>query len=350
MSARTVDFGSRMLILRRGPAALRFHARSLAGTGILTLLTLATALFALTLGDLPLSLPEVISALVGQQDGITAIVVLQWRLPRVLGAVLFGAALGVSGAVFQSLTRNPLASPDVIGLQAGSYAGGIAAIILLGGGFATTAAGALLGGVLTAIAVYALAYRRGLLGFRLIIVGIGMNAMLIALGTFLMLRARREVAMKAAVWGAGSLNQVGWAQFLPAAVIIAVALVSLIWLSAPQQQLELGDDAARALGVRVEIARGLLLTCAVVLTAITTAAAGPIAFLSLAAPQIARRLVGSAGIALGPAAALGALLLLASDLAAQHLLPAPLPVGVITVVLGGGYLIWILIQEAGKRR
>jgi len=342
-----------MLVLRRGPVALRFHARGVVVTGVLSLVVLALSLLALALGDLPLTLAEVLSALTGGQDGITTTVVLDWRLPRVLAAVLFGAAMGASGAVFQSLTRNPLASPDVIGLQAGSYAGGIAAIILLGGGFPTTAAGALAGGLLTAVAVYALAYRRGLLGFRLIVVGIGMNAMLIALGTYLMLRARREVAMSAAVWGAGSLNPVGWPQLLPAAAVIVVALVPLVWLAAPQRQLELGDDAARALGVRLETTRGLLIACAVALTAITTAAAGPIAFVSLAAPQIARRLTGSAGVALAPAAALGALLLVASDVVAQHVLPVPLPVGVVTVVLGGGYLIWILVHEAravGRRR
>ena len=155
--------------------------------------------------------------------------------------------------------------------------------------------------------------------------------------------------MSAAVWGAGSLNPVGWPQFLPAAVIIVVALVPLMWLAAPQRQLELGDDAARALGVRVEAARGGLIACAVVLTAITTAAAGPIAFVSLAAPQIGRRLAGSAGVALAPAAALGALLLVASDIVAQHVLPVPLPVGVVTVVVGGGYLIWILVHEARSR-
>lgn len=353
MTARRVDFGSRMLVLRRGPVALRFHARGVVVTGVLSLVVLALSLLALALGDLPLTLAEVLSALTGGQDGITTTVVLDWRLPRVLAAVLFGAAMGASGAVFQSLTRNPLASPDVIGLQAGSYAGGIAAIILLGGGFPTTAAGALAGGLLTAVAVYALAYRRGLLGFRLIVVGIGMNAMLIALSTYLMLRARREVAMSAAVWGAGSLNPVGWPQLLPAAAVIVVALVPLVWLAAPQRQLELGDDAARALGVRLETTRGLLIACAVALTAITTAAAGPIAFVSLAAPQIARRLTGSAGVALAPAAALGALLLVASDVVAQHVLPVPLPVGVVTVVLGGGYLIWILVHEAravGRRR
>ena len=349
MTAR-MDFGSRMLLLRRGPAALRFHARSVAVTGVLALAVLAISLLALALGDLPLTLAEVLSALTGGQDGIAATVVLEWRLPRVLAAALFGAAKGAAGAIFPSMTRNPLASPDVIGLQAGSYVGGIAAIILLGGGFGTTAAGALAGGVLSAVAVYALAYRKGLLGFRLIVVGIGMNAMLIALGNYLMLWARREVAMKAAVWGAGSLNPVGWPQFLPAAVIILVAFAPLAWLAAPQRQLELGEDAARALGVNVEPTRGLLIGCAVVLTAITTAAAGPIAFVSLAAPQIARRLAGSAGVALAPSAALGALLLAASDVVAQHVMPVPLPVGVITVVLGGGYLIWILVHEARRRR
>ncbi|MFT4136289.1 MAG: iron chelate uptake ABC transporter family permease subunit [Microbacterium sp.] len=339
-----------MIVVRRGAVALRLHARSLAVTAALAAVTVAISFVALTLGDLLVTPPEVLTALLGGHEGIVTTVVRDWRLPRVIAAAVFGAALGASGAVFQSLTRNPLASPDVIGLEAGSYAGGIAAIILFGGGFVVTATGSLLGGVLTAVAVYALAYRRGILGFRLIIVGIGMNAMLIALGTYLMLRARREVAMAAAVWGAGSLNPVGWPQVLPAVIVIVLALVPLCWLAASQRQLELGDDAARAAGVLVETSRGLLVVCGVVLTAIVTAAAGPIAFISLAAPQIARRLAGAPGIALGPAAALGALLLAASDIVAQHALPVPLPVGVITVVVGGCYLVWILVHEARRRR
>jgi iron complex transport system permease protein len=262
---------------------------------------------------------------------------------------VFGAALAVSGAIFQSLTRNPLASPDVIGLSAGSYAGGLVVIILLGGGSVPIAIGSLLGGAVAALLVYVFAYRQGVQGFRLIIVGIGVSAMLSALSTYLVLRAKLEVAMTAAIWGAGSLNPVGWDQLVPSLAVIVVVFAALAFLGLPLRQLELGDDAARALGSRVERSRLALVLCAVALTAVVTAAAGPIAFVALAAPQIARRMTRSAGVALVPSAFLGALVLAASDVVAQHALPGPLPVGIVTVVIGGVYLIWFLIHEARRR-
>ncbi|WKK71087.1 iron chelate uptake ABC transporter family permease subunit [Rathayibacter oskolensis] len=258
---------------------------------------------------------------------------------------------GASGAVFQSLTRNPLASPDIIGLTAGSYAGGLLAIIVLGAGAGSVpvAAGSVVGGLAAAALVYLLAYRRGVQGFRLIVIGIGVSAMLEALSTYLVLRAKLEIAMTASVWGAGSLNPVGADQLLPAAVAIGVALVGLGLLARAMRQLELGDDAARALGSGVERTRLLLVIGAVVLTAAVTAASGPIAFVALAAPQIARRLTRTAGLALAPSALVGALVLLGADTLAQHVVPGSLPVGVVTVVVGGLYLVGLLIHEARRR-
>ncbi|ROP50571.1 MULTISPECIES: iron chelate uptake ABC transporter family permease subunit [unclassified Rathayibacter] len=339
------------LVLRGGPLSLRVRRRTLLVGAVLAAAVLALAVVALGLGELPLSAPDVVAALLGQRSGIARTVVVEWRLPRVLGAVLFGAALGVAGAVFQSLTRNPLASPDIIGLTSGSYAGGLLAIIVLGAGAGSppVAAGSVLGGLIAAALVYLLAYRRGVQGFRLIVVGIGVSAMLEALSTYLVLRAKLEIAMVASVWGAGSLNPVGWDQLLPAAAVITVALAGLGLLGRPMRQLELGDDAARALGTPVERTRVLLVIGAVALTAAVTAACGPIAFVALAAPQIARRLARTAGIALIPSALVGALVLLGADTAAQHVLPGSLPVGVVTVVVGGLYLVGLLIHEARRR-
>lgn len=345
------QLGPRTLVVRRGPVSRRVRVRTVMVCAALAEVTAALAVVALCLGDLALSPLQVVSALAGAGDALTATVVVEWRLPRVLAAVVFGAALGVSGGVFQSLTRNPLASPDVIGLSAGSYAGGLVAIIMLGAGAGSlpVSAGAVAGGLAAAGLVYALASRRGIQGFRLIVVGIGVAAMLQALSTYLLLRAKLEVAMLAAVWGAGSLSPVGWTQVLPAGAIVVAALVALGFLAAPLSILELGDDAARALGIRVDRTRLALIVCAVVLTAAVTAAAGPIAFVALAAPQIARRLTRSAGIALAPSALLGALLLVGSDVVAQHALPTPLPVGLVTVVIGGAYLVWLLVHETRRR-
>jgi iron complex transport system permease protein len=255
----------------------------------------------------------------------------------------------MSGGIFQSMTRNPLGSPDIIGFNTGAYTGALIVMLAVGGGYLGIAAGALVGGILTALAVYLLAYRRGSQGFRLIIVGIGISAMLAALNHWLILQAELEAALAAAVWGAGSLNGITWEQAAPAAVVVVVVGVATLAVARRMQLLEMGDDAARALGVRAEPTRLLLLILGVALTAAVTAVAGPIAFVALAAPQLARRLTRSAGITLVPSAVMGAFLLVASDLAAQRLFaPIQLPVGVVTVCIGGIYLVWLLAREARK--
>jgi iron complex transport system permease protein len=356
LSARTAaapsqraDVGRRELTLRRGRFAVRLAWRSVVVCTALALASAAVAVLALMTGSSSLSPGQVLSALTGGESGLTRTIVVEWRLPRVVAALVFGAALGVSGAVFQSMLRNPLADPGVIGFAQGSYTGGLIVIVAVNGGYAQVAGGALLGGLATAVAVYVLAYRRGVQGFRLIVVGIGVSAMLDSLNTWLILKTDLDRALSAAAWRAGSLNGVSWDQVVLGGVCIAVLLVVAGLLSRPMRQLELGDDAAAAQGVRVAPVRLGLVVVGVALTAAVTAASGPIAFLSLVAPQIARRLARTAGITLAPAALVGALLCLSADYIAQHLTPTPLPVGLITVVLGGGYLGWLLFTEARSR-
>ncbi len=322
--------------------------RGLIVTGVVSLAAVVLAVIALGLGDLPLSPSEVLQALFASDGGFTSTVVRDWRLPRVLAALVFGSALAVSGAVFQSLTRNPLGSPDVIGFATGAYTGALVALTVVGAGVVSASAGALVGGLLTAVVVYLLAYRRGMQGFRLIIVGIAVTAMLQAVNLFLLLRAQQDVAMAAAIWGAGSLALIGWPTLVPAIVCLLICTPGLV-LVPGLRQLELGDDAAAAHGVAVERVRVGLVLFAVALVAIVTAAAGPIAFVALAAPQITRRLVRSAGIPLVSSAAVGALLMLGADLIAQHVLPVDVPVGIVTVVIGGIYLLTLLVHEARSR-
>src|SRR5690606_10481901 len=186
-------------------------------------------------------LPDVVRALLGQAEGRIHMVVVEWRLPRTALALILGAALGISGAIFQSLTRNPLGSPDIIGFDAGAYTGALIVITLLGGGYVAVAGGALAGGLVTAALVYVLAYRRGVQGFRLIIVGIGVAAMLTALNTWLLLRAQLEVAMSAAMWGAGSLNGMSLERLGYAALILLVLIPLALVMSRAMSQLELGD-------------------------------------------------------------------------------------------------------------
>lgn len=345
-----VEFGYRNIVLRRAGVAMRWRARSTFVCVALVVLTLAVTAWALTLGDYPLTLAQVWVGLIDDPDaGFARTVVVEWRAPRALAAIVFGAGLAVAGAVFQSLTRNPLASPDIIGFSTGSYTGALIVIIVIGGSYLELAAGALIGGIATAAVVYFLAMRRGVQGFRLIIVGIAVSAMLTSFNTWLTLTADLEVAMSAAAWGAGSLTGIGWDQVLWATLIILVLLLALMVLAPGLRQLELGDDAAKATGVRTEAIRLAVIVIGVALTATVTAAAGPIAFVALAAPQIGRRLVRSPGIALAPAAVTGALLLVVADLTAQHLLPVALPVGVVTVVGGGCYLVWLIVREVRRR-
>ena len=206
-----------------------------------------------------------------------------------------------------------------------------------------------MGGMLTALLVYLLAYRRGVQGFRLIIVGIGVAAMLTSLNTWMLLRADLEVAMAAAIWGAGSLNGMTLERLFYAGPILAMLVPLALLMSRPMAQLELGDDAARALGVDAERNRLGLLVLGVALTAAVTATAGPIGFVSLAAPQLARRLTGAAGVSMLPSAAMGALLLAGADYLAQRAFaPTQLPVGIVTVSLGGVYFVWLLLREARR--
>jgi iron complex transport system permease protein len=346
---RHIVHGRRVLRWHHRGVWLRVDLRTLIVCFVLGTAAIAITVAALASGDYSLDIREVFGALFGATRDFAHTVVVEWRMPRALAAVVFGAALGASGAVFQSLTRNPLASPDVVGFSAGAYTGALIVMILVHGTYVQVAAGAFLGGVVTAALVYVLAFRRGVQGFRLIIVGIGVSAMLSSVNTWLMLTADLDTALVAAVWGTGSLNGITWQQTGVGSLLVTVLLVFTLWMARPLRQLELGDDAAKALGVRVESARLALMLLSVALIAVVTAAAGPISFVALAAPQIARRLTRTAGVSVAASAVLGALLLAASDYLAMHALPAMLPVGTITVVLGGVYLVWLLVREARRR-
>ncbi|MBL3687216.1 iron-enterobactin ABC transporter permease [Leucobacter zeae] len=329
---------------------MRLGVRHAIVVSALLLVATAIAVVSLGSGDFAVAPQEVLATLLGGGDHRARLVVLDWRMPRVLLALVFGAALGASGAIFQSLTRNPLGSPDIIGFDAGAYSGALLVITTVGTGYAAVAGGALLGGLGTAAIVYLLAFRRGSQGFRLIIVGIGVTAMLASVNTWIILNADLQIALAAGAWGSGSLNAVGWAQAVPALIVLAALACAVATLPRGMRALDLGDDAAVALGVRAGRMRLALVVVGVGCTAAVTAAAGPIAFVSLAAPQLARRLTRSAGVTVGAAAAMGALLLIASDFAAQRLLPgAQLPVGVVTVCAGGLYLSWLLVTETRRR-
>jgi len=301
-------------------------------------------------GTVTLAFSQVLDTLTGDAPRAMQLVVMEWRLPRVLMALLVGAALGVSGAIFQSLMRNPLGSPDVMGFNTGAWSGVLVAMVLFGQHLAAIALAAMVGGLLTSLVVWLLAWRNGIETFRLIIVGIGVRAMLVAFNTWLLLHASLETALSAGLWNAGSLNGLTWVKTIPSAPIMLVMFLFAALLARRMRLLEMGDDSACALGVSVERSRLLLMLVAVALTAAATALAGPISFIALVAPHIARRISATARWGLTQSALCGAVLLLLADMIAQHgFTPYQLPVGVVTVSLGGIYLIALLIQESRKK-
>ncbi|SKC44469.1 FecCD family ABC transporter permease [Plantibacter cousiniae (nom. nud.)] len=336
--------------VRVGRVSWVVHRRELIVVGALVAVVVGVGAFALTQGEYRIPLDKLLAAFTGTGSESVLRIVLEWRLPRVVIAVIGGIALGLSGAIFQSITRNPLGSPDIIGFNSGAFTGALIVTLVVGGNYAATVSGALIGGLATALVVYLLAWSRGVQGFRLIVIGIAISAVLNAFNDYLQLRADLNAAIAAASWGMGSLADLGWQDVVPVTIAIAVLVPLLALMSRRLGMLEFGDDIASALGIPVERTRLLLLVIGVALTATVTAVAGPIVFVALAAPQLARRLTRSAGITLVPSAALGAALLLVSDVVAQRIIaPAALPVGAVTVTLGGIYLIALLITQAGKR-
>ncbi|WP_018685837.1 FecCD family ABC transporter permease [Actinokineospora enzanensis] len=336
--------------VRAAGVSFRAHPRGVIVVLALLIAVAGLAVLALFTGDFHLTLDQLVNTLNGEGTGGQEYVVYDLRLPRLAVAILVGAALGVSGAIFQSLSRNPLGSPDLIGFSSGSATGAILVLIVFGGGVAQIALGSIVGGIVAAVLVYGLAYRTGVQGYRLILIGIGVTAVLGSLNTYMLTRAGLRQAQAAQVWLVGSLNGRGWSEVVPMAIALGVLLPAAVVLGRKLNLLEMGDETATMLGVRVEPARLTLVVVSVALTAVATATAGPITFVALAAPQLARRLAGSAGPALLPAAAMGSALLLGGDVLSQRVFGQnALPVGVATAALGGVYLAWLLASEWRRR-
>ncbi|WP_433223475.1 FecCD family ABC transporter permease [Dactylosporangium sp. CS-047395] len=337
----------RVLRTRADRFSVRWHPRTVAVCGVLLAIVVAVGALSLTTGTYPVALDRVWATLLGHGTRIEHFIVVQLRLPRVLTAILAGWALGLSGAVFQGLSRNPLGSPDIIGFTAGAACGAVLEIVVLRGGPAQLAIAAVGGGLVTAVVVTLLSARhRRLTGYRLILIGIGIGAMLQSVTTWLLTKATLTDAQSAAVWLIGSLNAVGWGTVTPLAVSVALLTPLAVVGGRALGWLALGDETAKGLGLPVERSRYLLIFTGTALAAVTVAAAGPITFVALAAPQLCRPLTRGPGAQLVPAGAMGAALLLAADFAAQRVIPSgQLPVGVLTGALGGLYLCWLLARE-----
>ncbi len=324
--------------------SLLIHLRSLVVVVAAVLVALVVSAASLASGSYPISLDMLSDIVQGRGADLASFFVFDQRLPRVIGALLIGAMLGLSGALFQSVSRNPLGSPDIVGFTRGATAGCLLMIIALGSTSASvTGAGAILGGAAVAAIVIVLTLRQGIGGDALILTGIALGQMLASLNEYLLAATTLESAEAAKTWQHGSLNGITWQTVTPLIVVAAVLLPAIFWLAGPGRVLELGDDSAAGLGLRVRRLRAAMIGYGVVLAAACVAATGPIGFLALAAPQLARRLCRCAGITMLPSIAVGATLLLLADFLAGRLLsPFQIPVGLVSSALGGLYLMWLI--------
>lgn len=302
-------------------------------------------LLALMAGEVMLSPLTVLQALTGQ-GGSADFVVWTLRAPRIVTGALAGAALGLSGAIFQALLRNPLASPDVMGFTAGSGLGAVATVAFLGAGGIAVTLGAATGGLLAALLLGLLSWQNGLVPVRVVLVGIGVAFTLTGGIEFLMMRLTGPEAGMAARWLSGSLAARNWGHAAQIALSLAVLAVPLALLAPGLRLLALGDDLAAALGLRVGQARLGLALVGVGAAAAAVAVAGPVGFVALLSAPVARRLAGQKGAALGGAALVGATVVVLADLAARTAVQGvQLPLGVMTGLLGAPYLLWLLSRE-----
>jgi ABC-type enterobactin transport system permease subunit len=306
-------------------------------------------------GDFPISVPDVLRTLVGQGEGAQDFIIVELRAPRIVVGLLVGLALGVAGALFQTFARNPLASPDTLGITMGASVGAVGAIVLsAGGAFGGTLTGlgiplaALLGALLTGVLLFALTWRSGIDGYRLVLIGIALWSVGTALVDWLLTNAEIYDAAAAYVWITGSLNARTWDHAIPLAVALAVLLPLALAASRVLGVLQFGDDTARGLGVRLQAAQAAVVLIAVGCVAFAVSAAGPIIFVALVVPQIAVRLAGGSRPPLLASGLLGAVLVVGADLVTRTVLPEALPVGILTAVLGAPYLLWLLVR--GRRR
>lgn len=330
-----------------GTARRKLMARWWRVTVALALVTLALMALALTIGDYPLPVSDVVRSLfspfTGQVEQANDFIVLGVRLPRAVTGLLAGAAFGLSGVIFQTVLRNPLASPDIVGITTGASTAAVIAIIMFHLSGIAVAASATGGAVAISVLIYGLSWRGGVTPYRLVLVGIGMAAIAAAVTSYTFTRARLAEVQQAMAWLTGSLNGATFEQLGALALGLLVLAPLCFLLYRPLASLELGDDAARALGTRIEITRLGTLLVAVVLASFATATVGPLAFVAFASGPVAKRLLGPAGNALLPSALVGAAVTIGADLIAQHALGGTqLPAGVVTGAIGALFLIYLL--------
>ncbi len=321
----------------------RRRRRRVSVSAILAIAVAAVFVLSLMVGNTFHGLGVVLDVLSGTDTSGASFTVGELRMPRATLGLLAGLSFGAAGVTFQTMLRNPLASPDVIGISGGASAAAVVGLVSLGLSGSAVSLMALAGGLGTALGMYVLASRGGFVGGRLVLVGIGLAAMLQSIVAYVLSRAAAWDLQAAMQWLTGSLNGATWDRVTLLGLAVGIAGSALLGASRSLDVVRLGDDTAASLGLRVHVTRVHLLLAAVVLLAFATAAAGPISFVAFMSGPIASRLVGPGASLVVPAALVGALLVLVADLVGQNVFEHRYPVGVVTGVLGAPYLISLLI-------
>jgi iron complex transport system permease protein len=343
----------RRRVLRAGPVAVVLRPRLLVASGVSILAVLTLFVVGLGVGDFPLAPVDVLRILLGGGARVENVVVFDVGMPRALLAVLVGAGLGLAGALTQTVARNPLATPDILGITAGASAAAVTAIALGSGAGAWLSdiglpLAALLGGTVGAVAMYALAWRGGIEPFRLVLIGVALTWVFQAVVSYGLTRAQINDVARAQRWLVGSVSAATWSSVISLAVVLALGVGVVACIGRGLSLLALGDDLTRGLGVRAGRVGVIALAVAVVVSAVTVAAAGPVAFVALLAPQIALRLARTPQPPPVLSGLLGAVLVSGADLLCRTVLPGGLAVGVVTAAVGGPFLVYLMIAVSRR--
>jgi len=322
----------------------RRHALVIAA---LAAMVVVVGVLSLTLGAIPVQPWRLPAIVVGQGTPLEDLAVLTLRLPRWTTGALVGVALGMAGALFQTTLRNPLASPDILGVSGGASLAAVTAMLVFHANGAGVPLAALVGGAVAAAAIGLLSWREGFAGQRFVLIGIAVAFLASGGLSYLITRADVRAAQQALAWTVGSVSDPSW----PETGLLAIALVVLVpltlWLGVPLRVLALGSDAAHGLGVRPVATTVLATAVGVALASVATAVAGPVAFVAFVSAPIARRLVGAGGLQPVASALTGAALVTAADFIAARLGDFQAPVGLVTGVVGAPYLLWLLTRKDG---
>ena len=316
---------------------------------ILLALSLAVAVASLRLGKFPVTAQEVIDALQGQGRKIVQVVVVKWKLPRIVLGLVAGLALGVAGALFQTITRNPLGSPDLIGFSTGAQTGILVSVLLLPGSMLSASLASFIGGAAVGAVTYLVSLRGGFTGLRFILVGIAISSMLVSVNRWLLERVDDDEGLGALKAITGTLGAARWTVVAPTCLAVGVTVVLILLASRHLRVLSLGEQVATILGSPTRRASAILILLGTVLVAVVTMAAGPIGFVALVAPHLARLLTGSPQSPLLVSGLTGSLLMVGADLLSQLVLES-MPVSVVTNAVGGLYLMVALTVAARGRR